>query len=152
MKEIKTFFANDNRLNKGYAKTSDPRESDSSFYSKKFEHILPPIDVITTFENINPGTLKQIIDMAEREQHHRHALDLLNINAYNKAQKLGKIFAIALVCIISMTTLCLAIYGSILSAISFSGTAFLSIGLSLVMKKRKINASGKENNQKKKNL
>lgn len=149
MKEIKTFFANDNRLNKGYAKISDPREPDNSVYSKKFEHILPPIDVITEFENINPGTLKQIIDMAEREQHHRHTLDLININAYNKAQKLGKIFAIVLVCIISMATICLAIYGNVLSAIFFSGVAFLSIGLSLVMRKRKINTSAKENNQKK---
>jgi uncharacterized membrane protein len=137
MKEIKTFFANDNRLNKGYAKLYNPRGSDSSFYSKKFEHILPPIDIITEYESINPGTLKQMVDMAEREQHHRHAIDLINLDAYNKAQKLGKIFAITLVSIISIATLCLTIYGNIISAMIFSSTAFLSIGLSLMIRKRR---------------
>ena len=141
MKEIKTFFANDNKLNKGYAKMHNSRESDSSFYSKKFEHILPPIDLITEYENINPGTLERIIDMAEKEQHHRHAIDLVNIEAYNKAKKLGKLFSIILVFIISFTTLFLAIFGSIVGSMVFCSAAFLSIGLSLIITTRKAHMS-----------
>ena len=145
MKKIKTFFANDNKLNKGYAKMHNPRESDTSFYSKKFEHILPPINLISEFESINPGTLEKMIDMAEREQHHRHAIDLINIESYNKAKKLGKLFSIILVSILCITTLFLALFANIFSSMIFCSVAFFSIGLSFIVTTRKMPNNNKKN-------
>ncbi len=129
MKEIKTFFTKDNRLNKGYSKTSNIRELDSSFYRKKFEHILPPIDLISEYENINPGTLAKLIDMAEQDQHHKHAIDLVNLENYNRAQKMGRIFALVFIGLICLTTIILTMLGKIFVALIFSCSAFLAIGV-----------------------
>jgi uncharacterized membrane protein len=137
MKEIKTFFTKDNRLNKGYSKISNIRELDSSFYRKKFEHILPPIDLISEYENINPGTLAKLIDMAEQEQHHKHAIDLVNLENYNRAQKMGRIFALIFIGLICLTTICLTIFGKILIALVFSCSAFLAIGITSVISANK---------------
>lgn len=91
MKETKSFFINNNRLNKGYAKAFKPRESDDSFYRKKFEHILPPIDVLTQYEDIHPGTLEKLVNMAQKEQIHKHELDLKNLKMRKNIAKLTRI-------------------------------------------------------------
>ena len=64
MKETKSFFNKNIRLNKGYAKGFNNNEIDKNFYRKKFEHILPPIDTVTEYENIYPGTLEKLVNMA----------------------------------------------------------------------------------------
>lgn len=91
MKETKRFFNKNNRLNKGYAKTFSVNESDNNFYRKKFEHILPPIDLISEYENIYPGTLKELMNMAQKEQAHKHAIDLKNLKTQERIAKLTRI-------------------------------------------------------------
>lgn len=104
MKETKSFFTNNNRLNKGYAKTFSVHESDSSFYRKKFEHILPPIDLITEYENIYPGILEKLVSMAQKEQMHKHDLELKNLKMQERIDKLTRIcllvFGVCLVVLI----------------------------------------------------
>ncbi len=94
MKETKNFFTKNNRLNKGYSKPLNSREQDNNFYRKKFEHILPPIDVMSEYENIHPGTLEKLISMAQKEQTHRHALELKNLEVQEKATKVSKVCAL----------------------------------------------------------
>ncbi len=94
MKETKNFFTKNNRLNKGYSKPLNSRELDNNFYRKKFQHILPPIDVMSEYENLHPGTLEKLINMAQKEQIHRHDLDLKNLKAYEKNAKISKICAL----------------------------------------------------------
>lgn len=94
MKETKNFFTKNNRLNKGYSKPLNSREQDNNFYRKKFEHILPPIDVMSEYENIHPGTLEKLINMAQKEQTHRHALELKNLEVQEKAIKVSNICAL----------------------------------------------------------
>lgn len=103
MKEVKTFFASDNRLNKGYARTANHQQSDTSLYRKKFEHILPPIDLISHYEDINPGTLAKLIAMAEKEQVNKHELEKKLIEEQAKAVKLGQIFGIMSLLIVCAT-------------------------------------------------
>ncbi|MCZ6901463.1 MAG: DUF2335 domain-containing protein [Rickettsia endosymbiont of Ixodes persulcatus] len=91
MKETKRFFNKNNRLNKGYAKTFSVNEPDDNFYRKKFEHILPPIDLISEYENIYPGTLQELIHMAQKEQAHTHAIDLKNLKMQERVIKLTRI-------------------------------------------------------------
>jgi len=91
MKETKRFFTKNNRLNKGYAKTFSVNEPDNNFYRKKFEHILPPIDLISEYENIYPGTLQELINMAQKEQVHKHDIDLKNLKMQETVAKLTRI-------------------------------------------------------------
>lgn len=137
MKVTKAFFTKDNRLNKGYTKTSSTREPDNSFYRKKFEHMLPPIEVISQYEDIHPGTLAKLIDMADQEQQHRHALNLVNVENYNQAIKTGRLFALAFIGLICATTIGLSWLGKILGAIIFSSSAFLAIGAASIIFARK---------------
>ncbi|KJW04329.1 DUF2335 domain-containing protein [Rickettsia sp. R2] len=91
MKETKRFFNKNNRLNKGYAKTFSVNEPDNNFYRKKFEHILPPIDLISEYESIYPGTLQELMHMAQQEQAHKHAIDLKNLKIQARVAKLTRI-------------------------------------------------------------
>lgn len=67
MKETKKYF-NTTRLNKGYSSYNDRREDDVHMIKRKYQHILPPIDVVNEYENLYPGTLEKIIKMAQRDQ------------------------------------------------------------------------------------
>ena len=129
MKETKNFFSNNNRLNKGYTKVNNLKESDRSFYRKQFEHVLPPIDVMAEYENIYPGALAKLIDMAEKEQLHRHQLELKNIEAYKSLTQKGRISAVIFVLIVCITTIILAMVGDLMLASIFAVSAFLIIGI-----------------------
>lgn len=126
MKESKSFFDN-NRLNKGYGKVSNVKQSDSSFIRKKYRHVLPPLDMMEEYEELNPGTFERLFDMAEKEQNHRHSMDLLVIEKYNRATRLGRVFALVFIALISTTTLMLVIVKSSLSAAIFAVSAFACI-------------------------
>ncbi|ADE30060.1 DUF2335 domain-containing protein [Rickettsia prowazekii] len=109
MKETKRFFNKNNRLNKGYAKTFSINEPDNNFYRKKFEHILPPVDLISEYESIYPGTLQELMHMAQKEQAHKHAIDLKNLKIQERIAKLTRIclliFGIGLVVLIFLKLL-----------------------------------------------
>lgn len=76
MKEIKTYFTNKNKLNKGHnSKLSFDDNSEKFLHSQKFQHILPPIDLITQYEELNPGAFMKLINISEQEQKNRHELN-----------------------------------------------------------------------------
>ncbi len=128
MKESKSFFANNNRLNKGYLKVSNPKEVDNNFYRKKFEHVLPPIDLLEEYENIHPGTLAKLIVMAEKEQIHRHQRDIKSIEVYESITKKGRLSAVIFMIMVCITTLALAVLGHFMIASIFIVSVFLLIG------------------------
>ena len=107
-KEIKTFFNKDNKLNRGYKKMSNPREADDSFYRKKFEHLLPPIDILNEYENIYPGTLAKLMEMTQKEQQHRQAAELIYAENYKLAVKMGRNGLVMAIIAICITTIILA--------------------------------------------
>ena len=78
MKETKNFF-DTNRLNKGYSTISINKQSDVELSANKYKHLLPDIDIMAEYEEMSPGTINKIFDMAKKEQNHRHSIDLLNI-------------------------------------------------------------------------
>ena len=125
MKESKSFFDN-NRLNKGYSKVN-ARKSDASVIRKKYQHILPPIEMMEEYEELNPGTCERIFSMAEKEQKHRHSMDILTMEKYSRTVRLGRIFALIFIVVIAIATLILAIAGSIISSLVFAISAFACI-------------------------
>ncbi|RYE05666.1 MAG: DUF2335 domain-containing protein [Rickettsiaceae bacterium] len=123
MKENKQFFGKDISLNKGYIDT-DHRRDNGENYQKRFAHVLPPIDLITEFEDIYPGTLARIIEMSENEQRHSHAVAMENNKSQNNNIKFGKICSVVIVAIICATTILLAIMKESQTAGFFSVAAF----------------------------
>lgn len=128
MKETKKFFEN-NRLNKGYSKIANPNKTDMSYIRSQFKHVLPPIDLIAEYEELVPGTFVKLLDMAQSEQNHRHTLDLIAQEKYNRATIMGRYFALILVAMISLTTGVLALTGFAFVAIAFAASAFACIAV-----------------------
>lgn len=127
MKETKKFF-DTNRLNKGYSKTLANKQNDVEASSNRYRHVLPPIDIMAEYEEMSPGTTNKIFDMAQKEQNHRHSMDLLNIEKHARATKMGRACSLALVTIISIAVLVLAFGEHYMIASIFSVAAFAGIG------------------------
>jgi len=126
MKETKKFFDN-NRLNRGYSRVSNVRQNDASLIRRKYQHVLPPIDMMEQYEELNPGTFEKLFDMADKEQNHRHSMDLLTMEKHSRATRLGRMFALVFIALVSITTLILVAAKSIISASVFAISAFACI-------------------------
>ncbi len=126
MKESKKFFDN-NRLNKGYSRIINFHQSDASLIRKKYKHVLPPIEMTEQYEELYPGTFEKLLDMAQREQNHRHSMDLLEIERHARATKLGRMFALVFVAIVACGAVILAAIGEALIATLFALFAFSCI-------------------------
>ncbi|MBN8511569.1 MAG: DUF2335 domain-containing protein [Rickettsiales bacterium] len=123
MKESRKFFEN-NRLNKGYSRIVNFNRSDQGVIRRKYKSILPPIDLIEEYEELYPGTFEKILDMAQKEQNHMHSMDLLEMERHNRATKLGRLFSLLYVAIISVTTLILALNDNVPVAAMFATASF----------------------------
>ena len=77
IKETKKFFA-DNRLNKGYKKQKNPNnKAEQINYRHTHNSFLPPINLIEHYEEIYPGTLKKLIEMAKNDQDYKHKIQYI---------------------------------------------------------------------------
>lgn len=126
MKENKKFFYN-NRLNKGYSKISNPEKTDLSLMRKRYKHMLPPLDLLEEYEEQYPGTFDKLLNMAQKEQEHRHAIEILALEKCAYASKMGRIFSAILVALIITGTFMLVVYGAMFMAALFVLAAFSCI-------------------------
>jgi uncharacterized membrane protein len=110
-KEVKSFYGND-RLNKGYVEEqveiTGVEKAPTSPVSRKYDNLLPPIEVITEYEDIYPGTFEKIIKMAEAEQKQKFLMDQAASIAYEKSRRLGALFGMFTAALICVTTYKLA--------------------------------------------
>ncbi|NDB83933.1 MAG: hypothetical protein EB127_14600 [Alphaproteobacteria bacterium] len=141
-KEVKKYY-HDDRLNRGYP--TDLEEGKGATKSKtheashpspnkrnRLEGFLPPIEVLSKYEDEIPGSFAQIMKLAEEEQKIKYQTEALEIEANYRAVRIGKVFGVFVVAIISWTVMFLAVYG-IFAAIIFAAIAFSSIfGISLM--------------------
>lgn len=132
MKDNKSFFSNNNRLNKGYSKFSNPIESDNRFYRKRLGDILPPIDLIEEYENMYPGTIARMLAMAEKEQEHRHKKEKQNILVYAKNIRNARISIMLFLIIVALITGFLARENLYVASI-FATALFLTISIGIVL-------------------
>ncbi|GAB4164469.1 MAG: hypothetical protein Tsb006_4050 [Rickettsiaceae bacterium] len=126
MKDNKKFFYN-NRLNKGYSKVANNNQTDLSLVRAKYKHILPPIDIMEEYEEQHPGTFAKLFDMAQKEQNHRHSMELMELQGYVRATKMGRTFALIFIAIVAISTLSLTITGAPVMAALFAILAFACI-------------------------
>lgn len=130
MKETKKFF-DTNYLNKGYTKisTNKPARGKSGGSNHLYKHILPPMDIISEYEELSPGILEKIVAMAQKEQNHRHSIELHNTEKYTKASEMGRKSALILVAIIAVAVVILAFGGHYMVASILAISAFGAIGV-----------------------
>lgn len=126
MKDSKKFFYN-NRLNKGYSKIHNNNQTDLNIARKKYQSMLPPIDMMEEYEELYPGTLDKLFDMAQKEQNHRHSLNLLEVRNHAKATAFGRIYALIFISIVVISSISLALLGFILLAALLITVSFISI-------------------------
>ena len=131
-KETKQFFYHNNALNKGSLKEVN------DFYTSKvrdeFNEVMPSPEVLYAYEEIMPGTIEKLTALMEKEQKHKHAMEDARLAIHQKADYMGKIFAMVFVFAICYVTLDLA-KQSLSHAVIFSSGAFFSIfGISLLSK------------------
>ena len=138
MREVKTFFKEDNRLNKGYAEDSvNQRDGGNDFYHKKISESLPPPDVLAVYEEMHPGTFEKLLGLLDVEQKHRHAMDKVYAEMQARVGKMGRLFGFFIICAIGYVTLELAKHDMLIGGLIFAGMAFVGIfGVSLIMGRR----------------
>jgi uncharacterized membrane protein len=124
-KETREFFAQDNRLNKGYSNSS-LKESDKSFFRKRFEHLFPPIDVLKAFEDLHEGSVDRIISMAEKEQVNRQKLEETKTLIAERVSRMSLIAEVLITAVICFTIISLVHSGSNFTAMIFTAFAFLT--------------------------
>lgn len=131
MKETKKFFDN-NRLNKGYTRSSNYIQSDTSLFRQRNQNVLPPLEVMSAYEELNPGTLENLLDMAKREQNHRHTIELLALEKRSRSLKNSRLFFVVFVAIISITSVIMALLTTIETLNIFLISAFSSLAVASV--------------------
>lgn len=133
MREVKSFFIQDNSLNKGYTKLND----DENTYNKKLHQNMPPVDVISAYEKLYPGTLAKLLEALDKEQNHIHSRDNVVNKMQTKAFALGRLFGLLSILIIGYVVLSLASNGMLVGGLIFALIAFLGIfGVSFISAKR----------------
>ncbi len=126
MKTYKKFFEHDG-LNKGYTRSDGIASNNTNNFKQKYQNILPPIDMVEQYEELYPGTFKQLINMSEQEQKHRHSMERLQIEKENKSLYIGKIFSLFFVIAICITTATLSFIGNFVEASIFAAASFLTV-------------------------
>lgn len=135
MKEVKSFFVEDNTLNRGYSVESEAAHKWSP--RKKVNDILPPPDVLAVYEDMYPGTLEKILSALDKEQQHQHRMNELSMKMRLKAEKIGRVFGVFSIVIISYAVVELAKAGMLVGGLIFALIAFACIySISYVRNKR----------------
>lgn len=63
---------------------------------QQFSGPIPPPQVLSGYDQIQAGFAERIVSMAEKEQTHRHGLELQALNSSISIQKRGQFFALLL--------------------------------------------------------
>ncbi|KAJ6644983.1 NAD kinase [Pseudolycoriella hygida] len=131
------------------------KETDHSFYRKKFEHVLPPLDLLEEYENLYPGTIARLMAMSEKEQVHRHNMEIKNMQSYETLVKKGRVSTIIFVITLAIITAFLSQFDYLIARI-FAASTILTLVASIflgVMQEKKASKKKyeKEESSEKKN-
>jgi uncharacterized membrane protein len=121
-REIKHFFRNgNNMLNKGHTE----RDKDAPRHDIKIEKVLPPIEVISEYESLSPGSLEKAIHISQKEQNHRHEITQRALTINSIARITGQLFGVASFLSICFVVVKLAMLGMSQKAI-YIATIYLT--------------------------
>ena len=124
MIEKKSFFTENNQLNKGYKSDKKPH------VKQALKVDLPDASILAEYEGMQPGTIARMMEMTAKEQEHRHALDVIQLKMQKTATRAGRLFATFAVIAICYTSITLASDHMQLEAIIFAAIGFAAITIS----------------------
>lgn len=134
MKSVTSYFAlQNNTLNKGYDTVKDFEKKDKLEGTYKFPFV-GDINVISAYEEIYPGSLKLILELAKTEQVNQYKLEKEKIAKKVKISLWGNIFGFLTCCAICATTVKILLMHLQIIAVIFAVTSFTCIfGISILM-------------------
>lgn len=134
MKSATSYFSRENNtLNKGYDSVKDFEKKDKLEGTYKFPFV-GDINVISAYEEIYPGSLKLILELAKTEQVNQYKLEKEKVATKVKTSLLGNIFGFLTCCAICATTVKILLMQMQTMAIIFAVTSFTCIfGVSILM-------------------
>lgn len=134
MKSVTSYFAlQNNTLNKGYDSVKDFEKKDKLEGTYKFPFV-GDINVISAYEEIYPGSLKLILELAKTEQANQYELEKEKVAQKVKISLLGNIFGFLTCCAICATTVKILLMQLQTIAIVFAVSSFTCIfGVSILM-------------------
>lgn len=111
------------RKGSGYSGSRDKR------HDNRPHNILPSPGILESYEEISPGSVNKILEMAKQEQDHRHAWENKYLKSMSYTTRVGQLLGFALAIILIYSALALHNDENIMLAavIVFSGFAFLMI-------------------------
>lgn len=136
MKQKKSFFTKNNRLNKVGNQENTNLDDTASLDPR----------IMAEYEKIHPGFATKLMKMAQDEQKHIHQMDQLKANIASRGMRMGRFSFIFLFIIISYFTYNLIMNGLIEEGYIFGALAFLS--LIILNCKAKKSSSGRDNKTK----
>ncbi len=110
--------------------SNDRNQRDFSFRPEQRNHnILPSPGVLESYEEIAPGSVNKILEMAKLEQEHRHAWENKYLKSMAYTTRVGQLlgFALAIILIYSAMALVADKNDTLASVVVFSGFSFLMI-------------------------
>ncbi len=129
-REIKHYFRNEhNMLNKGHMEREQSGTKSSPKHNLRIDKVLPPIEVISEYEALYPGTLEHALSIAQKEQDYRHKTThtILRINFI--ARVLGQMFGACSTIFVFLVVLKFAKMGFSYKALSLGGMYTASLTL-----------------------
>lgn len=94
--------------------------------------LLPPPSILEEYERIAPGSVDQLLDMADREQEHRHQWEMQYLQEYVRTHQRGQLFGM----VIALSLIGVAFYlvmageagsAAIIAIVGFCSLAFASL-------------------------
>jgi uncharacterized membrane protein len=134
MKNTTPYFSeNNNTLNKGYDSSRRFEKRNDLEDSNKLS-FLPDVKVMSAYEEIYPGSLKSILEIAKTEQINQYKIEKDKIAKQVKISLFGNMFGFLGCCIICATTIKILSMHMKEVAIIFAITAFACMfGMSTIM-------------------
>lgn len=110
-----------------------------SSYELRSHNILPAPGILESYEEIAPGSVNKILEMAKEEQEHRHSWENKYLKSMAYTTRVGQLLGFALAVILIYTCIIIAMDGNqnLASVVAFSGFAFLMIAALASAKSRR---------------
>ncbi len=117
MSENKPYYGRDRR-------DSRDRRSSRPADRRKSHTILPPASVLDSYEELLPGSVEILFDMAEREQKNRHEREQAQFEAHTRSHRIGQFFGFITSLAIVISVSYLALRGEEETAITLALSGF----------------------------
>lgn len=124
MIEKKSFFIENNQLNKGYR----PEKHFNKHTPRKVD--LPDSTILAEYEGMHPGAISKMMEMTSKEQQHRHDMEVIQSRMQATALRMGRLFAVFSILAICYTSFAMASNNMQNEAMVFAALGFSAMAIS----------------------